>query len=69
MDHNELDDAAKSRKELLRICLDNNMMKDVNKYVDANNRAVVDSLIQRRERLKFHFTNQEQLKRSNKRTY
>lgn len=69
MDHNEMEDAAKSRKELLRICLDTNMMKDANKYVDANSRTVVDSLIQRRERLKQHFSSQESLRRSTKRTY
>lgn len=69
MESNELEDAAKSRKELLRICLDTNMMKDAYKYVDANTRPVVDSLIQRRERIKQHFTNQESLKRSTKSTY
>jgi hypothetical protein len=53
MENKQLEDAKKSRSELLRACLDLNLIREAEQYVDSEeSRGLLLSIHERRERLK-----------------
>lgn len=56
LDNNQHADANKSRKELLRYCLDHNLITEARKYVgNAEEQQILEHIRRRREQIHAHF--------------